>query len=62
VAASAEIVVRPNGVVVLELHINGAHYGDYPISEGHNAVQQIRDMLKDAEDYRCNGILLCGRC
>ena len=57
---TARMVTRPNGVVVLELTINGSVYGEYPISEGHNAVQQLKDMMRDTMDYGGKGILLWG--
>jgi hypothetical protein len=51
--ATATLSTRSNGVQVLDLSIDGTHYGDYPISSGHNALEQAKMMLNDAKDYGC---------
>ena len=56
--AIAKIKTRSNGVVVLDLEMNGSYYGDYPISQNHDAVGQINMMIQDAKDYGFSEIKL----
>jgi len=51
-------IVGKNGITVIELYMNGSYYGEYPINEQFNYIQQIKDAINDAKDYGYDGICL----
>jgi hypothetical protein len=45
------------GRLIIDLHINGSHYGDYPI-DGCEVESQLRMVVADAADYSIDEVVL----
>jgi hypothetical protein len=56
--AVAVFKTASNGVPVLELSMNGQFYGDYPVSDRHNAAAEIRMLINDVKDYGYSEVTL----
>lgn len=56
--ATATVKRHENGRLIIDLAINGQHYGDYPLPD--EAEGQLMMLLEDCKDYEVQEIKLIG--